>query len=39
VWAHASLRLLDWSIRHHPHDVEHWATAAGRHLGVSLPGN
>ena len=39
VWAHASLRLLDWSIRHHPHDVEHWATAASRHLGVSLPRN
>jgi aminoglycoside phosphotransferase (APT) family kinase protein len=39
VWAHASLRLLDWSIRHHPQDVDHWATAAGRHLDLRLPRN
>ena len=33
VWAHASLRLLDWSIRHHPHDVDHWIAVARRHVG------
>jgi hypothetical protein len=32
VWAHASLRLLDWTIRHYPHDVDHWTTVAERHL-------
>lgn len=32
VWAHASLRLLDWTIRHHPHDIDHWTTIARRHL-------
>jgi aminoglycoside phosphotransferase (APT) family kinase protein len=32
VWAHASLRLLDWTIRHHPHDIDHWSSVAERHL-------
>jgi aminoglycoside phosphotransferase (APT) family kinase protein len=32
VWAHASLRLVDWSIRHHPQDVDHWVALAQRHL-------
>jgi aminoglycoside phosphotransferase (APT) family kinase protein len=32
VWAHASLRLVDWAIRHHPQDVDHWVVLARRHL-------
>ena len=32
MWAHASLRLLDWSIRHHPEHVDHWVAVARRHL-------
>ena len=32
VWAHASLRLVDWAIRHHPHDVDHWVALSHRHL-------
>ena len=32
VWAHASLRLVDWAIRHHPQDVDHWVAMAQRHL-------
>jgi Phosphotransferase enzyme family len=32
VWAHASLRLLDWTVRHFPHDIDHWTTVAARHL-------
>jgi Phosphotransferase enzyme family len=32
VWAHASLRLVDWAIRHHPQDVDHWVALAHRHL-------
>jgi hypothetical protein len=32
VWAHAGLRMLDWSIRHHPHDVNHWISMTARHL-------
>jgi aminoglycoside phosphotransferase (APT) family kinase protein len=32
VWAHASLRLVDWSIRHHPQDVDHWVALAQHHL-------
>jgi hypothetical protein len=32
MWAHASLRLVDWSIRHHPGDVDHWVTVARRYL-------
>lgn len=32
VWAHASLRLLDWTIRHHPKDIDHWVTVANRYL-------
>lgn len=33
LWAHASLRLVDWAIRHHsPADVEHWLGVAETHL-------
>ena len=32
AWAHASLRLVDWAIRHHPHEVDHWLTLAWTHL-------
>lgn len=32
VWAHASLRLLDFAVRHHPRDVDHWVGVARRHL-------
>jgi aminoglycoside phosphotransferase (APT) family kinase protein len=33
VWAHASLRLVDWSIRHYSEDVvDHWVALAYRHL-------
>ena len=32
VWAHASLRLVDWSIRHHAQDVDHWVALSQRHL-------
>ena len=32
VWAHASLRLVDWAIRHHSHDVDHWVALSHRHL-------
>jgi aminoglycoside phosphotransferase (APT) family kinase protein len=33
VWAHASLRMVDWSIRHYPPDVvEFWVALAQRHL-------
>ena len=32
VWAHASVRLVDWAIRHHSHDVEHWVALSHRHL-------
>ena len=32
VWGHASLRLVDWSIRHHPQDVDHWVALAHHHL-------
>jgi len=32
VWAHASLRLVDWAIRHHPRDVDHWVSLSHRHL-------
>lgn len=37
VLAHASLRLLDWSIRHNPQEAEHWITVASRSMGVALP--
>ncbi|SOD62238.1 Phosphotransferase enzyme family protein [Streptomyces zhaozhouensis] len=31
AWAHMSLRMVDWSIRHHtPADVEHWLDLAAR---------
>jgi len=33
VWAHASLRMVDWSIRHYPDDVvDFWVALAQRHL-------
>ncbi len=32
VWAHASLRLVDWAIRHYSHDVDHWVALSHRHL-------
>jgi hypothetical protein len=32
VWAHAGLRLVDWAIRHYPHDVDHWVALSHRHL-------
>jgi len=33
VWAHASLRMIDWSIRHHESDVvDYWIEFAHRHL-------
>lgn len=32
LWAHASLRLVDWALRHNPEYVDHWITVAQRHL-------
>lgn len=32
AWAHVSLRLIDWTIRHQPEAVDHWTTLARRHL-------
>jgi transposase len=32
LWAHASLRLVDWAIRHHPQHVDHWLAVARRYL-------
>ncbi len=32
LWAHASLRLVDWAIRHYPHDVDYWLAVARRYL-------
>ncbi|MVA75052.1 phosphotransferase [Auraticoccus sp. F435] len=33
-WAHMSLRLVDWAIRHHgPEDVDRWLALAARGLG------
>jgi len=32
LWAHASMRLVDWAVRHYPHDVEHWVAVARRYL-------
>jgi Ser/Thr protein kinase RdoA (MazF antagonist) len=33
-WAHMSLRLVDWAIRHHgPDDVDRWLTVAATRLG------
>jgi len=31
-WAHAALRMVDWSLRHHPEHVEHWLAVAPRYL-------
>lgn len=32
VWAHVSLRLLDWTFRHFPADLDHWVAVVDRHL-------
>jgi aminoglycoside phosphotransferase (APT) family kinase protein len=33
IWAHASLRLVDWSIRHHgPQVTDHWLQVAEDHM-------
>lgn len=32
AWAHMGLRLVDWSIRHHPETVEWWLGVARRHV-------
>lgn len=32
AWAHASLRLVDWTIRHQPAAVDHWVALARRQL-------
>lgn len=32
AWAHTSLRLVDWTIRHQPESVDHWVSLAGRYL-------
>jgi aminoglycoside phosphotransferase (APT) family kinase protein len=32
VWAHMGLRMVDWSIRHHPDTVEWWLGVARRHV-------
>ncbi|MDT0269730.1 aminoglycoside phosphotransferase family protein [Streptomyces sp. DSM 44915] len=33
-WAHMSLRMVDWAIRHHtPSDVDHWLDLAERRTG------
>jgi hypothetical protein len=33
--AHASLRLVDWTIRPVPIDVDHWIAVGRRHLPIS----
>ena len=32
LWAHGALRLVDWSIRHYPSDVDHWVNFSNRRL-------
>ncbi len=32
VWAHASLRLLDFTVRHFPADIDHWIGVVRRHV-------
>ena len=33
AWAHMSLRMVDWAVRHFPpHDVEHWLDLAERRV-------
>ncbi len=33
MWAHAGLRLVDWTIRHHgPDDVDHWVAVTKEYL-------
>jgi Phosphotransferase enzyme family len=37
AWAHASLRLVDWSIRHYgPREIEHWLAVSERYLHPQL---
>lgn len=35
VWAHAALRLVDFTIRHYPNDVDDWTDVGARHLDIS----
>jgi aminoglycoside phosphotransferase (APT) family kinase protein len=36
LWAHMSLRMTDWAIRHFtPADVEHWLDLAEQHAGLT----
>lgn len=32
LWAHVGLRMVDWSVRHTPAQVDHWLSVAPRHL-------
>jgi aminoglycoside phosphotransferase (APT) family kinase protein len=32
IWAHVALRMVDWSLRHHPEHLDHWLGVAPRHL-------
>jgi hypothetical protein len=32
LWAHVSLRLVDWALRHHPESVDRWLAVAPRYL-------
>lgn len=32
IWAHVCLRMVDWSIRHHPRHIERSVRIAGRFL-------
>ncbi len=32
VWAHAALRLVDWSLRHFPGDLDHWLAVSRRYV-------
>lgn len=32
LWGHAGLRMVDWAIRHHPGNVDHWVMVTSAHL-------
>jgi Phosphotransferase enzyme family len=32
VWAHVALRMVDWSLRHNPEQVDHWLAVAPKYL-------
>lgn len=32
LWAHVGLRMVDWSLRHHPWNADHWIDVAWWHL-------